>query len=193
MSNESETVEGILRREGFDYVNHPADRGGPTKFGVTQDALRRWRRRFNAQAIVNSADVAALTIDEARQLYVTEYITGPGFDRIKHPVIREFVIDSGVQHGQKAAVKFLQQCIGGLTIDGVFGPKTENVVNTVADGSPAAFYADLIAVRLEYYGAIVAHDPKLATVKEFGIRLQAENALGWARRMGEFVRKSRML
>ena len=37
-----EIIDGIIKREGG-YVDHPADRGGPTKFGITLATLEAWR------------------------------------------------------------------------------------------------------------------------------------------------------
>ena len=34
-------IKEIIRREGG-YVNHPNDRGGPTKYGVTHKTLSRY-------------------------------------------------------------------------------------------------------------------------------------------------------
>ena len=53
-----EIVDDVLRREG-EFVQHPADAGGPTKFGITQATLADWRH-----APVTASDVSALTIDE---------------------------------------------------------------------------------------------------------------------------------
>ena len=35
-------LDDILRREGG-YVSHPADRGGPTNFGIAAQTLGSWR------------------------------------------------------------------------------------------------------------------------------------------------------
>jgi hypothetical protein len=66
-----EMIDDILAREGG-FVNHPADRGGPTNFGVTQATLASWRGR---EATID--DVRSLTIDEARDIYRTKYYVGP--------------------------------------------------------------------------------------------------------------------
>ncbi len=45
------------------YVDHPADKGGPTNMGITLNTLARWRGHA-----VTAADVKALTRAEARQI-----------------------------------------------------------------------------------------------------------------------------
>ena len=49
MANVADLIDDILRREGG-YVNHPADKGGPTNFGITQDTLSRYIGR---QALIS--------------------------------------------------------------------------------------------------------------------------------------------
>lgn len=38
MKTVDEMIDAIIRREGG-YVNHPADRGGPTRYGITMATL----------------------------------------------------------------------------------------------------------------------------------------------------------
>jgi lysozyme family protein len=56
-------LAAILRREGG-FVNHPADRGGPTHYGITQATLQAWRGRA-----VSEEDVRALSVEEAKAIY----------------------------------------------------------------------------------------------------------------------------
>ena len=53
-------LNDVLRREGG-YVHDPADRGGPTHYGITQRTLRAWRGQ-----LVTAADVRDLTTAEAK-------------------------------------------------------------------------------------------------------------------------------
>ena len=66
-------IDAILRREGG-FVDHPADQGGPTKYGVTQRTLKQYRGRS-----VTVGDLRDLGESEARLIYQRLYITGPGF------------------------------------------------------------------------------------------------------------------
>ena len=43
------------------------------------------------------------------------------------------------------------------------------------------------AERVRFYGAIISHDPEYVKAKLAGYDLQAENALGWANRIAEFI------
>ena len=170
-------IQEILQREGG-YVDRGADRGGPTKFGVTQDTLARWRGHP-----VTPADVQGLEEPEATAILTDLYVKRPGFDRITSPTLRALVVDLGVNSGPEEATRQLQRPLG-LVPDGEFGPATEGAVNRT---DPAALYRKVCAGRVRLYGELVSRDPELARAKAAGFNLQAENAGGWAARVAEFI------
>ena len=162
----SRIIDELIRREGG-YVNHPADRGGPTSFGITQRTLSDWRGRP-----VSAADVQALTQDEARQIYQVLYVDRPQLDRVQDVALRELLIDCAVNHGPARAVKWLQTALG-VTPDGVIGPRT---LAALAEQRAAELYKRVLAARIVFYGRLVTDD-----------RSQAAFAAGWAARAAEFV------
>lgn len=163
-------ITEIIRREGGDkYTNRPNDRGGPTKFGVTLATLSEWRGvKCTAQ------DVQNLTEREAREIYFHRYISQPKFDKIEHHVIREFVIDIGVNSGTGTAARTLQRA-AGVKDDGVLGPITLSAVNKF---DPKELLLRLVAERIVFLGRLITRAPN-----------QAENAHGWMNRVAEFCRK----
>jgi lysozyme family protein len=98
--NTESLLDDILRREGG-FVDHPADRGGPTNFGITQATLAIYREL---------------------------YLRGPGFDRIECDALRALLLDCAVNHGTGRAARWLQQA-AGVTVDGRVGPVTLAAVN----------------------------------------------------------------
>lgn len=122
------TIDDLIAREGG-YVNHPADRGGPTKYGITLATLAAWRKRS-----VTAEDVEALSIEEAKQIYHDRYVVAPGFSNVTSAELREELIDSGVLHGPAQAVQWLQRALNaltgaGLSRDGVLGAQTLNILS----------------------------------------------------------------
>ncbi|MFW6021779.1 MAG: glycoside hydrolase family 108 protein, partial [Guyparkeria sp.] len=160
-------IDKIIEREGG-YVDHPADRGGCTNYGITLATLRRMR----GDDSTDCDDVAALTEDEAREIYAEQYIDEPGFSHVKDQRLFGLLVDSGVQHGPSRAVKWLQDA-AGVTADGVYGPVTTRAVN---EADPRGLYRRVLARRAEHYGKTIALDPT-----------QSAFAVGWMRRIGEFV------
>lgn len=160
-------IDDILRREGSKYTNHPSDRGGPTKWGITQAVLSEVRGKPASEA-----DVAALTEAEARSIYEARYIRQPRFDQIANAALRDLVIDCGVNHGPGRAARWLQDA-AGVTADGAIGPKTLTAVN---GADPRVMYCKVLAARVRFYGRIIADDPR-----------QAAFAAGWANRAAEFI------
>ena len=159
-------IDGILKREGG-FVNHPADRGGPTKFGITQATLASY---WGHPATMS--DVQALDEATARQIYRSRFITGPGFHTIHDDALRSLVVDMSVNHGPGKATRMLQEVLG-VEVDGTFGPQTAAAL-VAAD--PFKIRVKLTADRVRFYGHLISLDPS-----------QAIFAAGWCNRAAEFV------
>lgn len=163
----NDPIDDILRREGAAYTDHPADRGGPTKFGITQATLAAYRK-----IPVTPFDVAALTEADARAIYTELFIRRPRFDQISDERLRALVIDCGVNHGVGRAAKWLQ-AVAGVPEDGVLGPVTMEAVNAL----PATIlHRRIIGLRIKFYGRLITDDPK-----------QSVFAAGWMARAAEFL------
>lgn len=174
---EEQILDDIIRREGTKYSNRAADRGGPTKYGITLGTLRELRGPQ-----VTAEDVKNLTEPEARAIYRDVYIRKPGFSRILDERLRVFLIDFGVNSGTKAAAVALQRLIG-VTADGIVGPDT---VARLAARQAANVYAGMLRARLRLYVDIVLSDPAVKRFRVTHADTDLENLRGWMNRLGEF-------
>lgn len=161
-----EIIDGIIKREGG-YVNHPSDRGGPTKYGITLATLGAWRSR-----VVTAGDVASLGKEEARLIYQNEYLFRPRLEQINRMSVRVFALDSAVQHGPGRAIRWLQK-IAGVPVDGILGPVSLQAINRLDSD---VLYRKMVAERCRFYGRLITKDPT-----------QAVFAAGWANRIAEFI------
>lgn len=82
----------LLRHEGG-YVDHPADPGGATKYGITIGTLSKWRGKP-----ATKADVKALSPDEARDIYRSHYWSAVKGDDLPAGV-DALAFDIAVNHG----------------------------------------------------------------------------------------------
>lgn len=143
-------IERIIHREGG-FVDHSADRGGPTKYGITQRALGEHLER---QATKD--EIRALRKDTARHIYRKLYVVKPGFEKIADEALRAQVIDAGVLHGPGWATRRLQEIVG-VKVDGIIGPITLKAIDS--DGKLDQLAGRFLARRLHKIARIVAHDP----------------------------------
>ena len=133
MTNAELTVllDRIIDREGRSYTAYPDPQhpgqwiDPPTRFGITADELGDWRHLGRA---ATAQEVQNLEEPEARAIYVARYIVGPRFAEIADAVLREAVIDFGINSGQPRAAFYLQQA-AGVTRDMIVGPVTLTAVN----------------------------------------------------------------
>lgn len=164
-------IGDILRREGgAKYTCDPDDRGGATKYGITQATLSEYRGH---QCM--PADVAALGEDEARMIYEKLYINRPHFDLITNDRLRALLVDWGVNSGPTKPIKALQKALGfsPSSVDGVLGPNTAAAANA---GNTELLHNSVLAQRVDFYKALAAKDPS-----------QEKFLHGWLNRCQEFA------
>jgi lysozyme family protein len=146
-------LDDVIAKEGG-YVNHPADRGGPTNFGITQKTLSKY-----LETVVTAETVKALDVETARDIYELHYYRAPRIDRLP-PQIQPFLFDCAVNHGPRRAIKFLQEVCneagyGPLTIDGLMGPKTKAQAYACCEELGEWMIVALVEERQMFYVEIV--------------------------------------
>ena len=125
-------IEALIDREGG-YVNHPADKGGPTCFGITE-AVARAHGYAGAMQTMPRNDAAAI--------YRRLYWLRARFDEVakRSAALAGELFDTGVNMGPAVAVTFLQRALTALnrnakdypdlTPDGRIGAATLSALDT---------------------------------------------------------------
>ena len=99
-------IDAVIGREG-DFSDRPADRGGATRWGITEAVARAHGYR---------GDMRAFPRDEAARIYARIYWARPGFDQVERiaPDVAAELFDTGVNMGPAVAVAFLQRALNAL-------------------------------------------------------------------------------
>ncbi len=100
--------------EGDKFVDHPEDKGGPTKYGITQATLANWRGRD-----ITAGDVRRLTREEADAILRANYYNICRCGEMPERTAA-VVYNGAVLHGPRRSVEFLQRAFNdlGMTVDG---------------------------------------------------------------------------
>ena len=157
-------IDDVIAREG-DFVNHPADRGGPTRWGITQAVAARHGYH---------GDMRLLPRSEAAAIYEQRYWLAPAFNQVAAlaPRLAAELFDTGVNMGTAAATAFLQRALNALNrnqydyqdirVDRNIGPATlralraflrvrgpaaERILIKAVDALQGAHYVRLAEVR----------------------------------------------
>lgn len=103
-------IDKVISLEG-EYSDHPADRGGPTRWGVTE-AVARAHGYAGSMRHFPQAQAAAI--------YKRKYWHRPGFDKIaqRAPQIAAELFDAGINMGTATATAFLQRALNALNRNG---------------------------------------------------------------------------
>lgn len=106
--------EGIVGREGG-YANNPDDRGGETRWGITEAVARAHGYTGQMRDLPRTTALAILDAD---------YWTGPRFDLVHaiSPRIADELCDTGVNMGPGVQVKLLQRWLSALNVKGQLYP-----------------------------------------------------------------------
>lgn len=164
----TDILRDVLKREGWPtYTEHPQDRGGPTKGGITIRTLRQWRQRPCTRKELQKLDER-----EALQILERRYVEANGIHRLTG-TLQEQVIDNAVLSGPQLAVKDLQRAVG-TTTDGIIGNITLGAIEQLGADKVERSLAVERALRL---AAFVQKNPE-----------QIVFLVGWLRRVLSFIR-----
>ncbi|WP_414902013.1 glycoside hydrolase family 108 protein [Sphingomonas flavalba] len=158
-------IDAAIGREGG-YADHPADRGGPTRFGISEAVARA-----NGYA----GPMRALPRATAERIYRRLYWEQPGYARIAAaaPAIAAELFDTGINMGPAVATAFLQRALNALNrdaadypdiaADGALGPQTEAALTAFLDrrrpGGEAVLLRALNALQGERYIRLAERRP----------------------------------
>lgn len=157
-------IDELIAREGG-FVDHPADKGGPTRWGITRAVARR-------HGYMDQIDKLPRSV--AASIYERLYWRVPGFDQVARiaPKLASELFDTGVNMGTGTAIGFLQRALNALnrngvdypdiavdrkigpvtlrTLEALFtkrGPSAEHVLTKAIDALQGAHYVRLAETR----------------------------------------------
>jgi lysozyme family protein len=138
----------VIENEGG-FVNHPADSGGPTKYGVTLATLSRWRRQE-----LTADDVQSMDVEEAHKIYYEYYWFPLRLYSIESIAVATAILDTAVLRGNTKAVMYMQKTCNafiskkspmkGLDVDGRISTDLTGRINTCDPSLWVQQFADFL-------------------------------------------------
>ena len=171
-SNFNKAVEIVLEHEGG-FSNHPADRGGVTKYGISLRFLKTLPDGdINDDGETTQEDIQHLTRDQAVAFYWREFWNKEGYGRFSDPILAAKILDLSVNMGARRAHILLQRALRSVAAkvveDGKLGAIT---LKAVAHAPRDALLAALRSEAAGYYRLIAQLNPS-----------QEQFLQGWLRR-----------
>ena len=137
------------------YTDDKYDKGGKTKYGI----IEKEARRYGYKGLMKD-----LTLEFAKEIYFKKYFIKYNLDKIDNDKIALSICDWTVNSGNWG-LKKVQQTLNdlgyNLTVDGIFGNKTLQALNTVDVEKFLSLYH---SKQRAFYRVIVKNNP---TQKKF--------------------------
>jgi lysozyme family protein len=160
-----------LTHEGG-FSDHPQDRGGATKYGITHHTLNAYQDNLSltTQSLtadgspdLSQATIASLTQAQAMQIYWVMYYQQPKIYLLSS-AIQPVIFDMAVNHGPKQAIKILQHVLNlsglvNISQDGQLGPINARACDQVYQQMGDYLINALCDERVAFYHRIVARQP----------------------------------
>ena len=156
MADFNEAIVKTLAREGgARFTDTTSDKGGATKYGISQAAYP-------------NLDIRNLTEQQARDIYKRDYWDRVGGDNINSQAVAENIFDTAVNMGVGTASKLAQLCCDVAPADGIIGMQSLNAINAMDEH---LFLAGYTLSKIARYAHICNND-----------RSQTKFLLGWINR-----------
>ena len=168
-------VEQILdleiKNEGG-YVDNPHDKGGPTKYGNSLREAQKWGLELDidGDGQVTAADIAQLTPEKAKAVYLKKYFVLPSFNYLPTEIQAQ-VVDTGVLSGPGRAAIILQEVLDQvrqtapdlklpvIKTDGSIGHVTEDAAAAAQKAMGPFLSNALVEARVVYLNHVADNNP----------------------------------
>lgn len=154
------------------FVDHPTDRGGATKWGLTKIFLkdvtgREW----------TTEEIRSMSRERAAGIYKL-WLAMKRLDQLPDDYLLSWItIDFAVIAGARRAIRAIQKYMG-VHIDGIAGPETQGAWHLLTDAERTQAAAFVVAERTVHHFHDMKHNPEQA-------RAFAD---GWGARLAEQIR-----
>lgn len=145
----------LVKEGGAKYTNIAADKGGPTKYGISQIAFP-------------NEDIKNLEEKRARELYRINYWDICKCSQIESQAVAEIIFEAAVNMGVGVAAR-LAQFVAGVGVDGHIGLVTTTAINKMGEQD---FICQFKLAEIARYAGICNKD-----------RTQNKFLLGWINRV----------
>ena len=137
------------------YCCDKGDPGGATNHGLSYAFMRElplWESDLNDDGVFDVKDIKDATAYDAARIFKRHFWDGNNLDKLEatHPLCAWVVYDTSVNMGSGVGRKLLQSSIGGIAVDGIWGPKTYAALSTCDDFQLAVLMLDSRRDRYEY-------------------------------------------
>ncbi len=130
-------VKTLVHEGGAKFTDDPTDRGGATKYGISQRAYP-------------NVDIRNLTEQQARDIYKRDYWDRIRADEITSQAIAENIFDTAVNMGVRTASRLAQVALDIEPADGIIGSQSLKIINAADESSFIANYTIAKIARYTY-------------------------------------------
>ncbi len=154
MANFDVYASKLLHLEGG-YGNHAADKGGPTKYGVTLATWQQYGYDVDRDGKIDIEDIKKITEKDAKMIAKKIFWDYFKADQIHNQSLAEIIVDWGYASGRVNAAKKVQTILGVKT-DGIPGSVTLKSINRPDSKS---LFEKIKTARKAHIERIVEVDP----------------------------------
>jgi len=139
MADFSLAIDKTLAHEGgAKFTDDPSDRGGATKYGISQAAYP-------------DLDIRNLTEQQAREIYKRDYWDRVRADEIISQAVAENIFDTSVNMGVRTGSRLAQVAAEIEPADGIIGSQSLKVINACDE---AFFISNYTIAKIARYAYI---------------------------------------